>query len=94
MKKIYSLATLGLYTIPLIASAQSVTTFVGLLNISIGILLTAASVIFLGGLTNYLFHLGSFHRDHALETMHMGVVILVITVFFVGFVHLVQTFFV
>lgn len=65
----------------------------GFINITIGILLTAASVFFIGGLLNYLFHLGTFHREHGLERMHQGVVMLVMVAVLIGLTRLLQWLF-
>ena len=62
----------------------------GFLNIAIGVGLTLATVYFLGGLLDYLFHLGSFHRVHALERMHFSVVMLVTIAVVIGMVRLLQ----
>ena len=93
MQKILTLTAIALYITPVVVSAQSVATAVGLLNICIGVLFTASCLVFMAGMIYYLFHAGMPHRDHGLEDMHRGVVMLVMVAVLMGFARLLQSFF-
>jgi hypothetical protein len=84
----------GLVLVPAVTSGQTVGVFAGLLNICIGVFFTISFVMFTGGTLEYLFHLGMPHREHGLEKMHWGIVILVVVLFLVGISRLFQHFFI
>ncbi|MDB5188023.1 MAG: hypothetical protein JWO50_543 [Candidatus Kaiserbacteria bacterium] len=94
MNKRQIIGLVGLTFLPSIALAQTVAVFAGLVNICIGVFFTISFVMFTGGTLEYLFHLGMPHREHGLEKMHWGVVILVVVLFLVGISRFLQHFFV
>lgn len=71
---------------PVEASAQttSVSEVVGLFNIVVGFMFSAAFVTFLGGFVSYLVHFGNQERAVGVKTMEWGVSILFVLVILLG----------
>ena len=93
MKRFISQVLLVLAAIivtPCVAAAQTVSTFLGLLNICAGVMIVAALLVFMGGFIRYLVLLGTDRRAMGLELMLWGVTILFVLVVMLGIVNILQ----
>lgn len=68
--------------------------FVGIFNVFVGILLVAALLFFFGGFVLYLVRLGTEHRSEGLDYMKQGNTILFILVVLLIIVQFIQHVFV
>lgn len=68
--------------------------FVGIFNIFVGILLVAAMLLFFGGFVVYLTRLGTERRADGLAYMKDGLTVLFVLIILLGIVQLIQRIFV
>ena len=89
-----SYGTLSLFTllVPSLASAQTLSTTVSLLNIFVGLMIVAAFLAFFGGFIAYLIRLGTWptYRDEAIRYMEWGPAILFVLMVVLVIVRLFQ----
>jgi hypothetical protein len=78
--------------LPAVASAQTITETVGLFNIFVGLMLTAAILFFVAGLVVWATRLGTYptYRTEAIHIMEWGVVILFMLIVLLAVVHFFQ----
>ena len=88
--KLPMLAMIALLTLPAIAAAQTVSTFLGLFNICAGLMVVAAFLAFAGGFIQYLVLLGTERREKGLQLMLWGVTILFVLVVLLGVINILQ----
>ena len=81
--------------LPYIASAQGTsfdfTHIIGLFNIFVGLMLTAAFLFYGAGFTVYIVRMGTVHRDEGIRLMEKGVIILFVLVVLTGLVKFFQS---
>ena len=68
--------------------------FVGIFNIFVGVLLVVALLLFIGGFIQYLVRLGTERRADGLAYMKKGITILFVLVILLAIVQLIQRIFV
>ncbi len=80
----------AIIAMPCVAAAQTVSAFLGLLNVVAGVMVVAALLAFIGGFIRYLVLLGTDRRDMGLKLMLWGVTILFVLVIILGIVNILQ----
>ena len=78
---------------PLIASAQTLSMFVGFFNLFAGLMLVGSLLSFVAGFGLYLVRLGTIYRKDGLDIMMWGVAILFVLVVLLGIAEIVQHIF-
>jgi hypothetical protein len=84
------LLAIAVVTLPSVAAAQTVSTFLGLFNICAGLMIVASVLSFVGGFIRYLVVLGTERRIEGLKLMHWGVTILFVLVALLGIINILQ----
>ena len=87
-------AFLATALVPEPALALTLVQIAELFNIFVGLMLTAAVLVFFGGLWGYFARLGTWpsHRDHAIKVMEWGVAILFVLVVILAIVQFFQRY--
>jgi hypothetical protein len=84
------LLVLSVLSLPAVAAAQTVSTFLGLFNICAGLMVVAALLFFAGGFIQYLVLLGTERRREGLKLMTWGIIILFVLVILLGIINILQ----
>ncbi len=75
---------------PSMASAQTVSQFLGLFNICAGLMVVVGIVLFLGGFVGYLVVLGTDKRKQGLYVMMWGITVLFVLAVILGVINMLQ----